>query len=229
MAVPASPATVPLGAVARPLVLASALAALVLGRSAATTWIASDGIAVGVGFGLGLAALAIAAGGMPWTGVRGARTAAARPGSIPGRANAIDQVRWRLRGRAHAIPIAIGLAGALPLVVIALVASGPAIVMFGSGAPFLPWAAATVLVATTEEFVLRGALFAEVDRLLGGSSAVVITSVVFALMHVPMYGWHVVPLDLGVGFWLAGLRLVSGGVAAPAVAHVAADIVTWWL
>ena len=55
------------------------------------------------------------------------------------------------------------------------------------------------------------------------------TSVVFALLHVPLYGWHVVPLDLGVGLWLAGLRLISGGVAAPAVAHVVADLATWWL
>ena len=43
------------------------------------------------------------------------------------------------------------------------------------------------------------------------------------------YGWHVVPLDLAVGVWLAGLRLLSGGVAAPAMAHGLADIATWWL
>ena len=59
--------------------------------------------------------------------------------------------------------------------------------------------------------------------------AVLVTSVVFALMHVPLYGWHVVPLDLGVGLWLAGLRLATGGIAAPAVAHTIADLATWWL
>jgi len=56
-----------------------------------------------------------------------------------------------------------------------------------------------------------------------------VTSVAFALMHVPLYGWHVVPLDLGVGIWLGGLRLLGRGVAAPALAHVLADLVTWWL
>ena len=55
------------------------------------------------------------------------------------------------------------------------------------------------------------------------------TAVLFALMHVPLYGWHVVPLDLGVGLWLAGLRLATGGVAAPAIAHTVADLATWWL
>jgi hypothetical protein len=48
-------------------------------------------------------------------------------------------------------------------------------------------------------------------------------------MHVPLYGWHVVPLDLGVGLWLAGLRLATGGIAAPAIAHTIADLATWWL
>jgi membrane protease YdiL (CAAX protease family) len=60
-------------------------------------------------------------------------------------------------------------------------------------------------------------------------AAIVVTSVAFALMHVPLYGWHVVPLDLGVGIFLGGLRLASGGIAAPAVAHAVADIATWWL
>jgi membrane protease YdiL (CAAX protease family) len=53
--------------------------------------------------------------------------------------------------------------------------------------------------------------------------------VVFALMHVPLYGWHVVPLDLAVGLALGGLRVATRGVAAPAVAHAVADLATWWL
>ncbi len=51
----------------------------------------------------------------------------------------------------------------------------------------------------------------------------------FVLMHVPLYGWHVVPLDLGVGIWFAGLRLWSGGIVAPSISHALADLVTWWL
>jgi hypothetical protein len=37
------------------------------------------------------------------------------------------------------------------------------------------------------------------------------------------------PLDLAVGLLLGGLRIVSGGVLAPAVAHVVADLVGGWL
>jgi membrane protease YdiL (CAAX protease family) len=95
--------------------------------------------------------------------------------------------------------------------------------------PFLAWALVTTAVATGEEVFLRGALFDAIDRSGGAAVAVAITSVAFALMHVPLYGWQVVPLDLGVGLFFAGLRLATGGVAAPAMAHVLADLSTWWL
>ncbi len=72
-------------------------------------------------------------------------------------------------------------------------------------------------------------------RALAGSDgravavAVLATSLLFALIHVPLYGWHVVPLDFGVGVFLAGLRLASGSVTAPVIAHVVADLATWWV
>ena len=59
--------------------------------------------------------------------------------------------------------------------------------------------------------------------------AVAFTTIAFALLHVPLYGWHVVPLDLGVGLGFAGLRLLTKGIAAPAAAHAVADLATWWL
>jgi membrane protease YdiL (CAAX protease family) len=126
--------------------------------------------------------------------------------------------------------ILLGVIGACLLVGVALLppaASGeaPAIRILAFG----PWAAATVLVAAAEEAVLRGALFDGLVRLGGPVAAIVLTSVAFALMHVPSYGWHVVPLDLGAGLLLGGLRLLSGGIAAPAIAHAVADLATWWL
>jgi membrane protease YdiL (CAAX protease family) len=93
----------------------------------------------------------------------------------------------------------------------------------------IPWAVATIMVATAEEAVLRGALFDALAEQAGQVNAVLVTSVAFALMHVPLYGWQVVPLDLGVGLWLAGLRLLSGGIVAPALAHALADLATRWL
>ena len=103
--------------------------------------------------------------------------------------------------------------------------AGPA----AAAMPLGPWALATCLVALGEEALLRGALLDAFEARLGLPWAVVLTSAAFALMHVPLYGWQVVPLDLGAGLWFAGLRLVTGGTAAPVVAHALADLATYWL
>jgi len=96
-------------------------------------------------------------------------------------------------------------------------------------APFVPWVAVTVLVATAEEALLRGTLFAALERIGGPLTALAITSLVFALIHVPFYGAAAFPLDLAVGIVFGGLRLATGGIGAPAAAHVTADVATWWL
>ena len=126
--------------------------------------------------------------------------------------------------------VALGLAGGFALVIV------PAVVRPGVGPvaglhpePFAAWVAVTLLVAVGEEAVLRGVLLDSVRASLGLPGAVIVTSLAFALLHVPLYGWHVVPLDLAVGVLLAGLRVASGGVAAPAIAHALADLATWWL
>jgi len=128
------------------------------------------------------------------------------------------------------VAVPIGLAGGAALVGLALVARlggpGPSL---APAAPFAPWAAITIVVATGEELILRGALFGALERAGGVVVAVAVTSVAFALMHVPLYGWHVVPLDLGVGIFLGGLRLAGGGSTGPAIAHAFADLATWWL
>jgi membrane protease YdiL (CAAX protease family) len=80
-----------------------------------------------------------------------------------------------------------------------------------------------------EEVLLRGVLFAEIGEALGTAAAVVLTAIAFALLHVPLYGPGVLPLDLAVGLWLGTLRVVSGSVTAPAAAHTLADIAAWWL
>jgi membrane protease YdiL (CAAX protease family) len=96
-------------------------------------------------------------------------------------------------------------------------------------ATFPLWAVIVTGVALGEELLLRGAVFAAIDEAVGVKTALVVTTVVFALAHVPLYGMHALPLDLAVGLWLGGLRVASGGVAAPATAHVVADLAGWWL
>jgi membrane protease YdiL (CAAX protease family) len=91
------------------------------------------------------------------------------------------------------------------------------------------WAAAVVVVATAEEVFLRGALYEATAHVWGASAAVVLGAVCFAGLHVPLYGWHVLPLDLAVGLVLGGLRQGAGTAAAPAITHVGADLVGWFL
>lgn len=195
----ADPATRHVRSWFRPAILLVALAAVVGSRWAIVIGSDAPALAIGLGFGVALVAVAIAGGAA--------------------------------LGRPRPMAIATGIVGGLVLVGLALtsrLAPGPTI-PFAPASAFLPWASVTLLVAFGEELVLRGALFEAIATSLGDPAAVLVTSVAFALIHVPLYGWHVVPLDLGVGLWLGGLRLVSGGVAAPAVAHAIADLATWWL
>jgi membrane protease YdiL (CAAX protease family) len=126
--------------------------------------------------------------------------------------------------------LAAGFAAGGVLVVVSLAARWPfPPLVLGHAAPFLPWVAVTTLVATGEELALRGALWRWVAAAGGDATALLVTSALFALIHAPVYGWSVVPLDFGVGLLFGGLRLWFGGSAAPAAAHVLADLATWWL
>jgi membrane protease YdiL (CAAX protease family) len=123
----------------------------------------------------------------------------------------------------------LGLVGllvvCLPVALVHLVSVTPV----PSTQGFLPWAAAVAVVATAEELFLRGALFDALVERWGQAVAVGAGAVLFALMHVPLYGWHVLPLDLAVGVVLGVLRVEAGTPAAPALAHVGADWVGWFL
>lgn len=124
----------------------------------------------------------------------------------------------------------VGVAGAVALVLPVLLrhlAAGQTFVTSPVGYP--GWAAVTVVVATAEEAFLRGAFFHALQRWRGDAAAVVGAATAFAGLHVPLYGWRVVPLDLAVGVALGALRLVSGGWVAPAIAHGGADLAGWWL
>ena len=186
---------------AAPVLLLVGLAAVVAARWAWTR-AGVDALLLGVVFGGGLLALT-------WT----RRVRAARPA---------------------ARNIAIGVVAGLALVGLTGLGAALAGVQLPPGlgrpaAPFLPWALVTILVASGEEAFLRGRLFDATNRAGGILATIVVTTLAFALLHVPLYGWHVVPLDLGVGLGFAGLRLLTRGVAAPAAAHTAADLATWWM
>jgi membrane protease YdiL (CAAX protease family) len=134
---------------------------------------------------------------------------------------------WRV-GRVRAAGIVFGLLGGAVLVLLPLVARSHAGLppVSSPGGELATWATVVTLVAVAEEIVLRGILFSLALMAGGPPFALIMTSTAF---HVPLYGWHVFPLDLAVGLWLGSLRLATGGVAAPAIAHTVADLATWWL
>jgi membrane protease YdiL (CAAX protease family) len=76
---------------------------------------------------------------------------------------------------------------------------------------------------------LRGILFDAIKKWWGETAAIVMGAVLFAFMHVPLYGWKVLPLDFSVGIFLGALRVAAGSFWAPAVAHILADWAGWYV
>jgi membrane protease YdiL (CAAX protease family) len=106
--------------------------------------------------------------------------------------------------------------------------------LFGAGAHvpadnYLIWGLIVSIVAFAEEAFLRGALYEAISSWKGELAAVIATAVIFALLHGPLYGLRVVPLDLAVGLWLGALRVRSGSFMAPGIAHTVADLAGWFL
>jgi len=198
-----------------------------------------DGVLAGAVFGGLLLVLAVASG---WPRAAAAARAGWRRVATHGRVPAIPR-----SAPAGYVPLATenlarvgstawslaapGIAVGAALVALSWVArlDGPALPLGLGGVPFVPWAMVTMLVAAAEESVLRGSLYGSVASAGGVPAAIVVTSLLFALLHVPTYGWPVAPLDFGVGLVLGGLRALTGRTAAPAVAHAVADLAAWFM
>jgi membrane protease YdiL (CAAX protease family) len=80
-----------------------------------------------------------------------------------------------------------------------------------------------VFAAVAEEAFFRRFVY---DALLPAGDVVAGTgaAVLFALVHVAVYGWWVVPLDLAAGLVLSWQRASTGSWGVPAVTHVAANV-----
>jgi len=166
--------------------------------------------------------------------LRGAVGGADPPSSIPAAAvfaSALFALAlaagWR-PSRPSTSALLIGVAGGAVLIALSL-ASRPVVVLGAGGAGALAFAPVVAVAVTAEEALVRGALFSALMSRWGAVVAVVLTSLVFALVHLPIYGVTALPLDLAVGLWLGGLRLLTGGIAAPTVAHLLADLSPGWL
>jgi membrane protease YdiL (CAAX protease family) len=129
--------------------------------------------------------------------------------------------------RVHWTGVVIGLGGGAALVALSLVGLPAVLLGARAAAPTLAWWVPLVtVVASAEELVFRGVLFDVVRSRAGDPVAIAVTALLFAAIHVPLYGAGALPIDLCVGVFLGCLRVGTGGVTAPLVAHVVADLAT---
>jgi len=89
--------------------------------------------------------------------------------------------------------------------------------------PLLAAVALNTLAAVAEEAFFRRFLYDRALR-LGAAVAVCITALLFAAVHVPLYGPSVFWVDLGAGLLFGWQRWASGTWLAPAATHAAANL-----
>ncbi|MBV9410782.1 MAG: CPBP family intramembrane metalloprotease [Acidimicrobiia bacterium] len=79
------------------------------------------------------------------------------------------------------------------------------------------------LAAVAEEVFFRHFVY-DALRPAGAAVAVAGSAVLFALVHVTVYGWWVLPIDLAAGFLLSWQRWATGSWKVPAFTHVLANL-----
>ena len=91
-------------------------------------------------------------------------------------------------------------------------------------APTIPLAVAgNVLAAVAEELFFRRLMYGWLLR-AGTGAAVLGTAAAFAVVHVPVYGVAILPIDLAAGLLFGWQRWATGSWSASAVTHVAANL-----
>jgi membrane protease YdiL (CAAX protease family) len=99
--------------------------------------------------------------------------------------------------------------------------------VIGGGHPPVPFAprfiALNTLAAVAEEAFFRRLLYGALER-HGAALAIGGSTVLFALVHVTVYGWWVLPIDLAAGLVLSWQRWATGGWTVPAATHVLANV-----
>jgi membrane protease YdiL (CAAX protease family) len=79
------------------------------------------------------------------------------------------------------------------------------------------------LAAVSEEAFFRRFLYDRLAR-FGPAAAILVTSILFALIHVPLYGMPALWVDLGAGLVLSWQRWATGRWTTPAATHVLANL-----
>ena len=135
----------------------------------------------------------------------------------------LGRPRWRLRSRgvmsASLSPLIVTATGVAAIVLAAWlvgpgfpVPHGPEVLLLNS------------LAAVSEELFFRRLVYGGLVR-FGVVIAIGGSALLFAALHVPIYGPAVFWVDLGAGLLLSWQRWASGGWGAPATTHVVANLV----
>jgi len=102
-----------------------------------------------------------------------------------------------------------------------------ALVAVAARVPALPFAAlpaaASLLAAVAEEAFFRRTLYGWLER-WGPVLAIGVTAVLFAAVHLPLYGVGALPLNLAAGVLLGWQRWATGSWTAPAATHAFANL-----
>ena len=85
--------------------------------------------------------------------------------------------------------------------------------------------AASVVAAVAEEVFFRRLVYGWLASSWGAVVAVCGSAVAFAAIHVPVYGFAVLPIDTAAGLLLGWQRWLTGGWSASGLTHVAANLI----
>ena len=126
------------------------------------------------------------------------------------------------------VPVAPGVARMRPWFVTAIGLAGVGVAALAAGrpiaAPLGTWALPlAVLAAVAEEALFRRAAYGWLER-YGPAAAVVGSALLFAAVHLPLYGAAALPVDLGAGLLFSWQRWASGTWTVPAGTHAVANV-----
>jgi membrane protease YdiL (CAAX protease family) len=93
---------------------------------------------------------------------------------------------------------------------------------------------AIIIVAPiAEELLFRGLLFGRLATRLDARTVIIITSILFGLVHIETFGtdanWSAVAITANIGAWLGYLRYKTNGIGAPIMLHALNNLVTFSL
>jgi len=126
-----------------------------------------------------------------------------------------------VRNRPRLHPLAVLVAGGCAVWFAGVLAGAPPPLPRGS---LLAAIGLNTLAAVAEEALFRRFLFDRTFPRFGAVGAVLLTALLFAAVHVPLFGASVFWVDLGAGLLFGWQRWASGSWTVPAATHALANL-----